>query len=101
TNDVWPVSKRIPRPWRKFYYKFGDPMYFGKDDVNRETLRDFTDEVMAQISTLSKECEDYWESKKLSNRLKKWSKKTRAGFRERIDSWRKNRKVRVFSQVKK
>ena len=101
TNDVWPVSKRIPRPWRKFYYKFGDPMFFKKAEINRETLREFTDEVMTQISTLSKECEDYWESKKLSKRLKKWSKKTRTGFRERIDSWRKNRKVRVFSQVKK
>ena len=28
TDDVWPVSKRAPRPWRKFYYKFGDPLYF-------------------------------------------------------------------------
>ena len=26
TDDVWPVSKRVPRPWRKFYYKFGDPI---------------------------------------------------------------------------
>ena len=90
TDGVWPVSKRIPRPWRKFYYKFGDPMYFGEGNVTKESLRGFTDKVMDQISVLSKECEEYWESKKLSVRFKKWS-----------DSWRNKRKVRAFSQVKK
>ena len=90
TDGVWPVSKRIPRPWRKFYYKFGDPMYFGEGNVTKESLRGFTDKVMDQISVLSKECEEYWESKKLSVRFKKLS-----------DSWRNKRKVRAFSQVKK
>ena len=33
TDDVWPVTKRIPRPWRKFYYKFGDPLYFKSSDI--------------------------------------------------------------------
>ena len=101
TDGVWPVSKRVPRPWRKFYYKFGDPMYFGDQEVNKTSLRDFTDKVMNVISQLSKECEDYWQSKKLSVRLKNFTEKTRAGIRNRIESWRENRKIRIMSRVKK
>ncbi len=77
TDDVWPVSKRAPRPWRKFYYKFGDPMYFDYDEKTHEYYRKFTDDVMSRISELSKECEQYWEERKISTRLKK-----------RIAAWR-------------
>jgi len=101
TDDVWPVTKKIPRPWRKFYYKFGDPMYFGDSEVNHDNLRDFTDKVMDNISQLSNECEEYWQSKKLSVRLKNFTEKTKTGFRNRIQSWRENRKVRLMSRVKK
>jgi 1-acyl-sn-glycerol-3-phosphate acyltransferase len=101
TDDVWPVTKKIPRPWRKFYYKFGDPMYFGKSEVNHENLRDFTDKVMNNISQLSTECEEYWKSKKLSVRLKNFTEKTKTGFRNRLELWRENRKIRLMSRVKK
>ena len=37
TDGVWPVSKRVPRPWRKFYYKFGEPMYFPNSEPNKES----------------------------------------------------------------
>ena len=77
TDDVWPVSKRAPRPWRKFYYKFGDPLYFDYKEKTHDNFRKFTDMVMSRISELSKECEDYWDSRKISTRLKK-----------RIASWR-------------
>ena len=72
TDGVWPVSKRVPRPWRKFYYKFGEPMYFSESEANKENLREFTDNVMKEIDTLSKECEDYWESRKILPRMKKY-----------------------------
>jgi len=101
TDDVWPVTKKIPRPWRKFYYKFGDPMYFDKSEPTHENLREFTDQIMAQISALSEECEEYWKSKKLTVRLKNFTEKTKNGFRKRIESWRENRKVRLMSRVKK
>ena len=101
TDDVWPVTKKIPRPWRKFYYKFGDPMYFDKSEINHENLREFTDQIMDQISQLSEECEEHWKSKKLTVRLKNFTEKTKTGFRKRIESWRKNRKVRLMSRVKK
>ena len=77
TDDVWPVSKRAPRPWRKFYYKFGDPMYFDYNEPNHQNFREFTDNVMSRISELSNECEEYWEERKISTRLKK-----------RIAAWR-------------
>ncbi|MEC7686869.1 MAG: lysophospholipid acyltransferase family protein [Candidatus Thermoplasmatota archaeon] len=77
TDGVWPVSKRAPRPWRKFYYKFGDPIYFDYKEKNRENFRKFTDSVMSRIVELSNECEDYWEEKKITTRLKK-----------RIAAWR-------------
>ena len=77
TDDVWPVSKRAPRPWRKFYYKFGDPMYFDFNEQNHENFREFTDNVMHRIAELSNECEEYWEERKISTRLKK-----------RIATWR-------------
>ena len=101
TDEVWPVSKRIPRPWRKFYYKFGDPRYFGSSELNSENLRKFTDEVMDSIVVLSKECEDYWQSQKVSVRLRNWTEKTRSGVRRRIESWRKNRKVPILSRIRK
>ncbi len=101
TDDVWPVAKRIPRPWRKFYYKFGDPLYFDKSETTYENLREFTDQVMEQISKLSDECEEHWKSKSLSVRLKNFTERTKTGFRNRIESWRKNRKVRLMSRVKK
>jgi len=75
TDGVWPISKRIPRPWRKFYYKFGEPMYFPVEEVNKESLRSFTDEIMGKIVILSKECEEYWESKKIIPRMKKFIQK--------------------------
>ena len=77
TDGVWPVSKRAPRPWRKFYYKFGDPIYFDYKEKNHENFREFTDSVMSRIVELSNECEDYWEEKKITTRLKK-----------RIAAWR-------------
>ena len=101
TDDVWPVSKRVPRPWRKFYYKFGDPLYFGGSEINAESLHKFTDEVMDSIVVLSKECEDYWQSQKVSVRLRNWTEKTRSGVRHRIESWRKNRKVPILSRIRK
>ena len=101
TGDVWPISKRIPRPWRKFYYKFGDPIYFENSKVNSDTLREFTDEVMQNIAQLSKECEEYWKSNTVSARLRNWSENTRSGMRQRIDSWRKNRKVPLLSRIRK
>ena len=101
TGDVWPISKRIPRPWRKFYYKFGDPIYFESSKVNSDTLREFTDEVMQNIAQLSKECEEYWKSNTVSARLRSWSENTRSGMRLRIESWRKNRKVSLLSRIRK
>ena len=101
TGDVWPISKRIPRPWRKFYYKFGDPIYFESSKVNSDTLREFTDEVMQNIAQLSKECEEYWKSNTVSARLRNWSENTRSGMRQRIDSWRKNRKIPLLSRIRK
>jgi len=77
TDGVWPVSKRAPRPWRKFYYKFGDPMYFDYKEKNHENFRKFTDSIMLRIVELSDECEEYWEEKKITTRLKK-----------RIAAWR-------------
>jgi len=84
TDDVWPVSKRAPRPWRKFYYKFGDPMYFDYKKETHDNFRKFTDKIMSRISELSEECEEYWNSRKITNRLKNWKDKTR----QRIASWR-------------
>ena len=101
TDYVWPVSKRVPRPWRKFFYKFGDPLYFGNSNIDIETLRNFTDLVMDKISSLSKECDDYWESRKISVRLRNWTEKTSSGLSHRIQSWRKNRKVKLLSRIKK
>ena len=74
TDGVWPVTKRIPRPWRKFYYKFGEPMMFPDGEITKENLREFTDKVMKEIESLSKECEEYWESRKIIPRVKKYIK---------------------------
>ena len=101
SDDVWPVSKRIPRPWRKFYYKFGDPLYFKIESPQSKDYRRFTDKVMSIIESLSKECEDYWESRKATVRLKKWTERTRSGIRDRISSWRKGRKVPQLSRIRK
>ncbi len=101
TDEVWPIAKRMPRPWRKFYYKFGDPLYFGSPNANSENLRKFTDDVMDSIVSLSKECEEYWESKRVSVRLRNWTEKTRSGVRHRIESWRKNRNVPLLSRIRK
>ena len=84
TDDVWPVSKRAPRPWRKFYYKFGDPIYFDYKEKTYDNFREFTDKIMSKISELSIECEEYWDSRKITNRLKNLKDKTR----QRIASWR-------------
>jgi len=84
TDDVWPVSKRAPRPWRKFYYKFGDPIYFDYKEETQDNFREFTDKIMSKISELSTECEEYWDSRKITNRLKNLKDKTR----QRIASWR-------------
>jgi 1-acyl-sn-glycerol-3-phosphate acyltransferase len=84
TDDVWPVSKRAPRPWRKFYYKFGDPIYFDYKEETHDNFREFTDKIMSKISELSIECEEYWDSRKITNRLKNLKDKTR----QRIASWR-------------
>ena len=56
---------------------------------------------MDNISKLSIECEEYWKSKKLSVRLKNFTEKTKTGFRNRLESWRENRKIRLMSRVKK
>ena len=101
TDKVWPVSKRIPRPWRKFYYKFGDPLYFQSSEVNSESLHKFTNEVMENIVTLSQECEDYWQTRRVSVRLRNWTEKARSGVRHRLKSWRKNRKVKTHSKMSK
>ncbi len=74
TDGVWPVTKRIPRPWRKFYYKFGEPMMFPDGEITKENLREFTDKIMKEIESLSKECEEYWESRKIIPRVKKYIK---------------------------
>ena len=74
TDGVWPVSKKIPRPWMKCYYKFGEPMKFPEEEINRDTLRKFTDKVMKEIAYLSKECEENWESRKIIPRMKKYIK---------------------------
>ena len=47
-------------------------MYFSESEANKENLREFTDNVMKEIDTLSKECEDYWESRKILPRMKKY-----------------------------
>ena len=78
-----------------------DAEYFKSSDINTESLRKFTDDVMDSITTLSKECEDYWESRKVSVRLRNWTEKTRSGFLHRIESWRKNRKVSLLSRIRK
>ena len=74
TDGVWPVSKRIPRPWRKFYYKFGEPMKFPDEEISGDNLREFTDNIMEEIESLSNECEEYWESRKILPRMKKYIK---------------------------
>ena len=76
-------------------------MYFGDAEITKDSLREFTDKVMKEISYLSVECEEYWQSKKLSVRFKKWTDKTRTGVRQRIETWRNNRKIRLLSRVKK
>ena len=49
-------------------------MYFLEKQVNKETLRKFTDDIMKKIKVLSKECEEYWESRKILPRMKKYIK---------------------------
>ena len=57
---------------------------FDYKEKTHENFREFTDKIMSKISELSEECEEYWNSRKLTNRLKDWKDKTR----KRIASWR-------------
>ena len=52
-------------------------MYFDQKEQSHENFREFTDNVMSRIVELSTECEEYWEEKKITTRLKK-----------RIAAWR-------------
>ena len=49
-------------------------MKFPDEEINRDNLRKFTDNVMKEIEYLSKECEEYWESRKIIPRMKKYIK---------------------------
>jgi gas vesicle protein len=59
-------------------------MYFNYKEKTQDNFREFTDMIMSKISELSEECEEYWNSRKITNRLKNWKDKTR----QRIASWR-------------
>ena len=49
-------------------------MYFPDSEMTKENLREFTDSVMKEIEVLSNECEEYWESRKILPRMKKYIK---------------------------
>ena len=49
-------------------------MKFPDEEINRDNLRKFTDNIMKEIESLSKECEEYWESRKIIPRMKKYIK---------------------------
>ena len=88
TDRVVPVGKRVPRLWRRFFYEFGEPLYFRAKEANRETLREFTNQVMDAIAVLSEEAGDYWYSRRLRTRMAEWQKRNglvRARLRESLD----------------
>ena len=89
TDRVIPVGKRVPRLWRRFYYEFGEPLYFTAKEANREALREFTDEIMDAITTLSEEAGDYWHSRRLRTRMAAWQERNglgRAKLRASLDA---------------
>tara|TARA_Y100000031_G_scaffold152320_1_gene195254 strand:+ start:404 stop:910 length:507 start_codon:yes stop_codon:yes gene_type:complete len=88
TDRVVPVGKRVPRLWRRFFYEFGEPLYFRAKEANRETLRAFTNQVMDAIAALSEEAGEYWYSRRLRTRMAEWQKRNglvRARLRESLD----------------
>ena len=88
TDRVVPVGKRVPRLWRRFFYEFGEPLYFRAKEAHRETLREFTNQVMDAIAVLSEEAGDYWYSRRLRTRMTEWQKRNglvRARLRESLD----------------
>ena len=88
TDRVIPVGKRVPRLWRRFYYEFGEPLYFTAEEANRAALREFTDEIMDAITALSEEAGDYWHSRRLRTRMAEWQERNglvRARLRESLD----------------
>jgi 1-acyl-sn-glycerol-3-phosphate acyltransferase len=89
TDRVIPVGKRVPRLWRRFYYEFGDPLYFTAKEANREALREFTDEIMDAITALSEKAGDYWHSRRLRTRMAAWQERNglgRAKLRASLDA---------------
>jgi len=89
TDRVIPVGKRVPRLWRRFYYEFGEPLYFTAKEANREALREFTDEIMDAITALSEEAGDYWHSRRLRTRMAAWQERNglgRAKLRASLDA---------------
>jgi len=88
TDRVIPVGKRVPRLWRRFFYEFGEPLHFTAKEVNRETLREFTDRVMDAIAALSEDAGDYWYSRRLRTRMAEWQERNglvRARLRKSLD----------------
>ena len=58
TSDVQPIGSRLMRPFRRVDVSFGRPRRLTEADVaaagdEGAALRQFTDELMAEISTLS------------------------------------------------
>ena len=57
TRDVQPIGCRVPRLFRRVTVAYGEPRTMSQSDVallgEREALRKFTDELMAEIATLS------------------------------------------------
>ena len=56
--------------------------------MTRETLREFTDRVMAAIAALSEDAGDYWYSRRLRTRMAEWQERNglvRARLRESLD----------------
>ena len=89
TDRVIPVGKRVPRLWRRFYYEFGEPLYFTAKEANHEALREFTDEIMDAITALSEEAGDYWHSRRLRTRMAAWQERNglgRAKLRASLDA---------------
>jgi len=56
TTDVQPIGRRVPRLFRRVTVAFGEPRTLTREAVERlgdDALRHFTDELMAEIATLS------------------------------------------------
>ena len=56
---------------------------------HREALREFTDEIMDAITTLSEEAGDYWHSRRLRTRMAAWQDRNglgRAKLRASLDA---------------